>query len=95
MIVELKKGYTIESRYDKFTDSYITRLIDPDGKQIKDARYSDDMVDRNYDIQDIKDYFNNYINIGLSEREAPDRNKPYESEEDDDFADVADDFDEE
>lgn len=88
MIVELKKGYTIESRYDKFTDSYITRLIDPDGKQIKDARYSDDMVDRNYDIQDIKDYFNNYINIGLSEREAPDRNKPYESEEDDDFAEL-------
>lgn len=88
MIVELKKGYTIESRYDKFTDSYITRLIDPDGKQVKDARYSDDMVDRNYDIQDIKDYFNNYINIGLSEREAPDRNKPYEPEEDDDFVEL-------
>ena len=88
MIVELKKGYTIESRYDKFTDSYITRLIDPDGKQVKDARYSDDMVDRNYDIQDIKDYFNNYINIGLSEKEAPDRNKPYEPEEDDDFAEL-------
>lgn len=88
MIVELKKGYTIESRYDKFTDSYITRLIDPDGKQVKDARYSDDMVDRNYDIQDIKDYFNNYINIGLSERETPDRNEPYEPEEDDEFPEL-------
>ena len=46
MIVELKRGYTIESNYDKFTDSYITRLIDKDGNQVRDSLYSSDMIDR-------------------------------------------------
>ena len=62
MVVELKKGYYIESNYDKFTDSYITILKDKDGNQVNDALYSDTMVDRNYDIQEIKDYYNNYLN---------------------------------
>lgn len=63
MIVELKRGYTIESDYDKFTDSYITRLLDNEGNQVRDSLYSSDMIDRNYDIQDIKDFFNEYIDL--------------------------------
>ena len=63
MIIELKKGYTIESYYDKFTDSYITRLLDNEGNQVRDALYSSDMIDRNYDIQEIKDFFNEYIDL--------------------------------
>ena len=62
MIIELKKGYTIESRYDKFTDSYITRLLDPESKQVRDALYSGDMVGRNYDILEIRDFFTAYMN---------------------------------
>lgn len=63
MIVELKRGYTIESNYDKFTDSYITRLLDDEGNQVRDALYSSDMIDRNYDVQEIKDFFNEYIDL--------------------------------
>ena len=61
MVIELKKGYTIESYYDKFTDSYITRLLDPERNQIRDALYSGDMVGRNYDIQSIRDFFKTYM----------------------------------
>ena len=62
MVVELKKGYTIESKYDKFTDSYITRLLDNESKQVGRALYSPDIVGRNYDLQSIKDHFVSYIN---------------------------------
>ena len=62
MVIELKKGYTIDSWYDKFTDSYITRLLDPEGNQIKDALYSGDIVGRNYDVQSIRDFFKTYMN---------------------------------
>ena len=61
MVIELKKGYTIDSWYDKFTDSYITRLLDPEGNQIRDALYSGDIVGRNYDVQSIKDFFTTYM----------------------------------
>ena len=61
MVIELKKGYTIDSWYDKFTDSYITRLLDPEGNQVRDALYSGDIVGRNYDVQSIKDFFTTYM----------------------------------
>ena len=55
MIVELKKGYTIESRYDKFSDSYITRLLDNESKQVGDALSSKDIVGKNQDIKSVRD----------------------------------------
>ena len=83
MVLELKKGYYIESNYDKFTDSYITRLLDENGKQVRDALYSADIVDRNYDIQSIKDFFKTYMNdpnFNISNKEKQDE------KEDDEFA---------
>lgn len=83
MVLELKKGYYIESNYDKFTDSYITRLLDENGKQVRDALYSADIVDRNYDIQSIKDFFKTYMNdpnFNISDKEKQ------EEKVDDEFA---------
>ena len=72
MIVELKKGYTIESKYDKFSDSYITRLLDNESKQVGDALSSKDIVGKNQDIKSVKDYFTNYINNKRVEDEIVD-----------------------
>lgn len=61
MTVELKKGYIIDSYYDKNTRSYITTLKDNEGNQIRDAYYSNNMTDRNSDIQYIKEFFYKYM----------------------------------
>lgn len=61
MTVELKKGYIIDSYYDKNTRSYITTLKDNEGNQIRDAYYSGNMTDRNSDIQHIKEFFYKYM----------------------------------
>lgn len=61
MTVELKKGYIIDSYYDKNTRSYITTLKDNEGNQIRDAYYSNNMTDRNSDIQHIKEFFYKYM----------------------------------
>lgn len=85
MVIELKKGYTIDSWYDKFTDSYITRLLDPEGNQIKDALYSGDIVGRNYDVQSIRDYFKTYMsdpNFNI------DNNEDKEEVDDESFEDI-------
>jgi len=81
MIVELKKGYTIESRYDKFSDSYITRLLDNESKQVGDALSSKDIVGKNQDIKSVRDYFTNYINNKRVEEEIPDEIDYIEPEE--------------
>ena len=81
MIVELKKGYTIESKYDKFTDSYITRLLDNESKQVGDPLSSKDIVGKNQDIKSIKDYFGNYINNKRVEDEIEDELDFIEPEE--------------
>ena len=61
MTVELKKGYIIDSYYDKNTRSYITTLKDNEGNQVRDAYYSGNMTDRNSDIQHIKEFFYKYM----------------------------------
>lgn len=81
MIIELKKGYTIESRYDKFSDSYITRLLDNESKQVGDALSSKDIVGKNQDIKSVRDYFTNYINNKRVEEEIPDEIDYIEPEE--------------
>ena len=93
MVLELKRGYTIESNYDKFTDSYITRLLDENGKQVRDALYSPDINGRNYDIQDIRDFFKNYMgdpnfNVEFTKEDSYANRAPYEPEEDDEFAEL-------
>ena len=70
MTVELKKGYYIDSYYDKNTRSYITTLRDKDGNQIRDAYYSGNMTDRNTDIQHIKEFFEQYLNEALNLRKT-------------------------
>ena len=70
MTVELKKGYYIDSYYDKNTRSYITTLKDEDGNQIRDAYYSGNMTDRNADIQYMKEFFNQYMNEALNLRKT-------------------------
>ena len=89
MVIELKKGFSIDSWYDKFTDSYITRLLDPEGNQIRDALYSGDIVGRNYDIQSIKDFFTTYMkdpNFNIEQI------KDYEDEDSIDEQPVEDEF---
>lgn len=66
MTIELKKGYTIDSYYDKNTRSYITTLRDEDGNQVRDAYYSGNMTDRNADVQFIKEFFYKYTLPSLS-----------------------------
>ena len=70
MTVELKKGYYIDSYYDKNTRSYITTLRDKDGNQIRNAYYSGNMTDRNTDIQHIKEFFEQYLNEALNLRKT-------------------------
>ena len=70
MTVELKKGYYIDSYYDKNTRSYITTLRDKDGNQIRDAYYSCNMTDRSADIQHIKEFFEQYLNEALNLRKT-------------------------
>lgn len=65
MTVELKKGYIIDSYYDKNTRSYITTLKDNEGNQIRDAYYSGNMTDRNADVQHLKEFFYEYMNEAL------------------------------
>lgn len=83
MTVELKKGYTIDSYYDKHTRSYITTLRDEEGNQIGDAFYCGNMTDRDADIQYIKEIFLQKILPKVS------RNMPYDpnllSDDEDDF----------
>lgn len=59
MTIELKKGYIIDSYYDKQTRSYITTIKDNEGNQIGDALYSGNMTDRNTDVQYFKEIFYN------------------------------------
>ena len=70
MTVKKKKGYYIDSYYDKNTRSYITTLKDEDGNQIRDAYYSGNMTDRNADIQYMKEFFNQYMNEALNLRKT-------------------------
>ena len=58
MTVELKKGYYIDSYYDKDFKSYITSIKDKESNQVGEILYSDNMTDRNSDIQNLKEIFN-------------------------------------
>ena len=58
MTVELKKGYYIDSYYDKDSKSYITSIKDKESNQVGEILYSDNMTDRNSDIQNLKEIFN-------------------------------------
>lgn len=61
MTIELKKGYIIDSCFDKSTRRYITTLKDNEGNKVRDAYYSSNMTDRNSDIQQIKEFFYKYM----------------------------------
>lgn len=62
MTKELKKGYYIDSFYDRHTKSYITTLRDNESNQIGDASYSGNMTDRDADVQAIKEkFFQEYL----------------------------------
>lgn len=62
MTKELKKGYYIDSFYDRNTKSYITTLRDNESNQIGDASYSGNMTDRDADVQAIKEkFFQEYL----------------------------------
>ena len=58
MTVELRKGYYIDSYYDKDSKSYITSIKDKESNQVGEILYSDNMTDRNSDIQNLKEIFN-------------------------------------